>query len=177
MPITDQKFSAQYDQVPADPDLAELFGINPGDPLLRRCWEANDPNTGLRLSWSVSHIPLALVEGNPALLDATNEPWPGGTQHQLSTVGIEIMRIVDEVSARMPTTVETQLWGLPDGVPLILCRRISIDSHDRIVETSDAEYPADRTELHFVTPLRAWPRRAADKGDPPRARRRRPTQT
>jgi GntR family transcriptional regulator len=106
----------------------------------------------------VSHIPLALVEGNPALLDPDREPWPGGTQHQLSTVGIEIMRIVDEVTARMPTTVEVQLWGLPDGVPLIFCRRISIDADGCVVEISDANYPADRTELHFITPLKPWPR-------------------
>jgi GntR family transcriptional regulator len=77
--------------------------------------------------------------------------------HQLSTVGIEVARIVDEVTARMPTTVEAQLWDLPDGVPIIFCRRISIDADDRVVEVSDADYPADRTELQFVTPLKPWP--------------------
>jgi GntR family transcriptional regulator len=91
------------------------------------------------------------------LLDERNEPWPGGTQHQLSTVGIEIMTMIDEVTARMPTTVEVQMWGLPDGVPLIFCRRISLDADGRVVEVSDADYPADRTELHFVTPLKPWP--------------------
>jgi GntR family transcriptional regulator len=99
-----------------------------------------------------------LIDTNPALLDECNEPWPGGTMHQLSTVGIEIMRIVDEVTARMPTTVEAQLWDLPDGVPLVFCRRISIDAEGRTVEVSDADYPADRTELQFVTPLKAWPK-------------------
>ena len=77
--------------------------------------------------------------------------------NQLATVGIEIARIVDEVTARMPTTPEMQLWGLPDGVPIIFCRRISLDTIDRVVEVSNADYPADRTELQFVTPLRPWP--------------------
>jgi len=76
----------------------------------------------------------------------------------LLTVGVEIVRIVDEVMSRMPTTAEAQLWGLPDGVPIIFCRRISLDSSDRVVEISDAIYPADRTELHFVTPLKSWPK-------------------
>lgn len=158
MSIDHQRFSSRYDQVAASAELAEIFGIQPGDTLLRREWEATHPLTGTRLSWSVSHIPLVLVSSNPALLDVQNEPWPGGTQHQLLTVGIEIMRIVDEVTARMPTTVEAQQWDLPDGVPLILCRRISCDAQDRTVEISDATYPADRTELQFVTPLRAWPK-------------------
>jgi GntR family transcriptional regulator len=69
------------------------------------------------------------------------------------------MKMVDEVTARMPTTVEAQLWGLAEGVPLIFCRRISIDAAGRVIETSDADYPADRTELHFVTPLRPWPKK------------------
>jgi GntR family transcriptional regulator len=157
MAVQAQEFSSQYDQVPAGEDLAAIFGIEAGDKLLRREWEAKDPDTGTRLSWSVSHIPLALVAGNPALLDAANEPWPGGTMHQLLTVGIEITRIVDEVTARMPTTVEKQLWDLADGVPMISCRRISFDGANRVIETSDADYPADRTELHFVTPLKPWP--------------------
>ncbi|MGI5523366.1 hypothetical protein ACQEUX_20905 [Micromonospora sp. CA-259024] len=61
----------------------------------------------------------------------------------------------------MPTTAEVQLWGLPDGIPLIFCRRISVDADERIVEISDAEYPADRTELRFVTPLKPWPKRTS----------------
>jgi GntR family transcriptional regulator len=158
MSVHGQRFSAAYDQVPATPDLAKVFGLQVGDPLLKREWEAVNPDTGVRLSWSVSHMPLSIVAANPALLDASNEPWPGGTMHQLLTVGVEIMRIIDEVTARMPTTVEKQQWDLPDGVPLIFCRRLSVDDQGRVVEVSDADYPADRTELHFVTPLKPWPK-------------------
>jgi GntR family transcriptional regulator len=159
MPITEQRFSARYDQIGASDDIASVLGIHPGELLLRRQWESTDPQTGVRLSRSTSYIPLSLVEGNPAILDENNEPWPGGTLHQLSTVGIEIMHVVDEVTGRMPTTVEVQAWGLPDGVPLLLCRRISSDTNHRVIEISDAEYPADRTELQFVTRLRPWPKK------------------
>ncbi len=158
MSISEQKFEAHYDQIPAGDELANIFAIRPDDLVLRRRFEATDKDTGLRLSWSVAYIPVDLVKGNPAILDERNEPWPGGTMNQLATVGIEIARIVDEVTVRMPTTVEMQLWGLPDGVPIIFCRRISIDTTDRVVEVSDADYPADRTELQFVTPLRPWPK-------------------
>jgi len=89
-------------------------------------------------------------------MDASNEPWPGGTQHQLSTVGIEIARIVDEVTAQMPTTVDRQRWDLEGGVPLLRNLRTSIDTAGRVVELSDATYPADRTLLRFTTPLQPW---------------------
>ncbi len=157
MSIHEQHFSSRYSVTTADNDIADALNIDTGTPVLNRQYEAVEPRTRHQLSYSVSHIPLALVESNPALLDDGNEPWPGGTQHQLLTVGIEVMQIVDEVTARMPTTVEAQLWDLPDGVPLIFCRRISLDGSDRPVEISDAYYPADRTELRFVTPLTSAP--------------------
>jgi GntR family transcriptional regulator len=156
MAIGAQAFSSHYDVVEAGEALAQVFGIDSTDQVLRRRYEARDRKTGLYLSYSVAYIPTALIQQNPALFDERNEPWPGGTQHQLSTVGIEIMSMVDEVTARMPTTVEIQAWGLAAGVPLIFCRRISLDADGRVVEVSDADYPADRTELHFVTPLKPW---------------------
>lgn len=156
VPIEALTFRPLYDVVPADADVAAALGIHQGVPVLRRTWELLDKATGVREAWSASHIPEAYVRGNPALFDPSNEPWPGGTQHQLSTVGIEIMTIVDEVTAHMPTTAQAQLWDLPPGVPMLRCRRISIDQHGHRVEISDAEYPADRTRLDFITPLSPW---------------------
>ncbi|MBX7264772.1 GntR family transcriptional regulator [Micromonospora sp. Llam7] len=159
MSISDQRFTSVYDQVAADEEISNALEITQGDGVLRRRYESFDSSTGYYLSKSVSYIPLVLVESNPALLDQGNEPWPGGTQHQLMTVGIEIDRMVDRVTARMPTTVEAQMWNLPAGVPLILCRRVSCDLDGRVVEISDADYPADRSELEFVTKLRPWPKK------------------
>ena len=76
--------------------------------------------------------------------------------HQLYTVGVEIDRVLDRVTAAMPTTVEAQLWDLTSGIPLLCVRRISIDINDRVVEVSDAQFPADRTVLAFATQLTRW---------------------
>jgi GntR family transcriptional regulator len=156
MSIHDQEFTSKYDIFPAPEELASIFGIIPTTPLLRRRFTSTDPRTGNLLSTSVSYIPKHFVEANPAILDGGNEPWPGGTLHQLSTVGIEIMKVVDEVTARMPINTEVQAWDLPSGIPLLFCRRLSYDRDNTLIEISDAWYPADRTELRFVTPLKAW---------------------
>jgi GntR family transcriptional regulator len=150
------EFRCDYAVIPADHDVAQALDIELGTPVLRRIWEHVNPENGHREAWSVSHIPKSLIESNPALFDPANEPWPGGTQHQLYTVGIEIIRIVDEVTALMPTTADAQRWDLDSGVPILRCRRISLDTHDRIVEISDADYPADCTKLSFITPLAPW---------------------
>jgi hypothetical protein len=145
--------------------MAEVVKVETGQarrrgslrPLLRRRFTSTDPRTGNLLSDSVSYIPKAFVEANPAILDERNKPWQGGTLHQLSTVGIEIMKVVDEVTARMPSSSEADSWDLPSGIPLLFCRRLSYDHADTLIEISDAWYPADRTELRFVTPLTPWP--------------------
>jgi GntR family transcriptional regulator len=154
--VNELEVRSDYAVVPASDDVAEALRVEIGTPVLRRIWEHYNPAEGRREAWSVSHIPKSLIEANPALFDPNNEPWPGGTQHQLYTVGIEIIQIVDEVTATMPTTATAQLWDLESGVPMLHCRRISIDTLDRFVEISDAEYPADRTKLSFTTPLTRW---------------------
>jgi GntR family transcriptional regulator len=156
VPLAELEFTANFEQVDADESLAAAFGLPTGIRLLQRTYQTSDPGTDRRESWSVSWLPLDLISQNPDLLDPSREPWPGGTQHQLYTVGIEIARIIDEVSAEAPTTVDVHRWQLSEGVPLLRVRRTSVDAQDRIVEVSDAVFPADRTTMRFTTALPAW---------------------
>ncbi len=149
-------FSARYDAIEAHGDLAGVFNVSPGTSLLRRVYEMSDPRSRRRQAWSVSYVRYALIRANLDLLDSKNEPWPGGTQHQLSTVGIEIASVVDVVTSLMPTTAEARQWDLDAGVPLLRVRCISIDTQDHVVEVSDADFPADRTELRYTTLLEPW---------------------
>jgi GntR family transcriptional regulator len=157
IPIADTKPSYRYSTVPAGAELAAEFGVADGTELLCRDYEMTDPRTGHRLALSTSYIPKALIESNPELLDEKNEPWPGGHQHQLYTVGIELDRVVRSVVAIEPTPGTRQRWGMESGVPLLLVRSRSIDVDNRMVELSDATYPADRTELEFTEQLTRWP--------------------
>ncbi|KAA5836069.1 GntR family transcriptional regulator [Saccharopolyspora hirsuta] len=156
VPLDDLKFTATHEVISADADLAEGFGIEPGADVLRRVFELADPKSGHLEAWSVSYIPYDLVSAAPEIFEST-KPHPGGTQHQLyAAAGIELARIDDEVTSAMPTTVTAQQWGMDPGIPMIRVRRISIDTQGRTVEISDADFPADRTKLHFSTPLTLW---------------------
>lgn len=154
--IDDTSLAHQYSQILAGPELAEEFSVPVGTELLQRNYEMTDKKTGHRLSWSISYVPLELIESNPDLLDESKEPWPGGHQHQLYTVGIEIDRIVRRVIAVQPTPGERQKWGMESGVPMLSVWSKSIDVHDRAVELSHANYPADRTEIIFSAQLQRW---------------------
>jgi GntR family transcriptional regulator len=94
-----------------------------------------------------------LVAANPDLLNADNEPWPGGTSHQLYTVGIEVERIVDEVTARPPSADDAEALGIEGGVSLLVLRKTSIDTDARVLEVADVLMAGDRTQLVYTTNL------------------------
>lgn len=149
-------FSARYTEIRATEELASEFGVEVNAELLCRTYETTDQN-GVRLAWSISHIPLDLIKSNPDLRDESKEPWPGGHMHQLYTVGIEIERLVRSVTAIEPTPGDRQRWGMDLGVPLLCVHTRSVDIDGRTVEISDATYPADRTGLVFTESLERWP--------------------
>jgi GntR family transcriptional regulator len=154
--IEDFDFRAVYDKVPADNDLAEAFSVTEGTALLRRVYETRRVGERAPLGIGTSYLMLELISANPDLLDAANEPWPGGTQHQLSTVGIEVDRIIDRVTARPATSAEAEALDTRPGSALLALRKTSIDTDDRVVEVADIIWPGDRIEMFYTTQLQRW---------------------
>ena len=154
--VSDLAFHAEYREAKADEDLAAVFGVPVGARLLERVYRTNCRAEDAPFALVHSYLVHDIVAANPALLDAANEPWPGGTQHQLYTIGIELDRMEERVTARPPTAEEADALGLDRGVSLILLRKICTDTDGRVVEVSDVRLPGDRTELVFTTYLTRW---------------------
>ncbi|MFU8851119.1 GntR family transcriptional regulator [Micromonospora sp. SL1-18] len=154
--MQDLEFEAEYHTVPASADLARTFGVPAGAKMLQRIYRTGSRRENVPLSLNTSYMIYDVAAENPALLDAHNEPWPGGTQHQLLTIGIELDRIVDEISARPPGPEEAEALSLPPGVSVLILRKISIDTNDRVVEVSNVVLPGDRTEFVYTTKLARW---------------------
>jgi len=94
------RLDKQFGQVPADNQLAVLFEIPPGEPLLKRQFVFYAENQPQQLS--TSYLRMALVRDTP-VADPANEPWPGGNIAQLATLGKIVTRVEEAVQARMPT--------------------------------------------------------------------------
>ncbi|MER6615161.1 GntR family transcriptional regulator [Streptomyces xantholiticus] len=154
--ISDLSFHATYSEVPADEDLAAHFGVPVGTRLVERVYRTNHREEASPFNIVRSYLVHDVVAANPDLLDPSKEPWPGGTQNQLHTIGIELDRIVERVTARPPTVEETEELGLQGGVAVVVLRKTSIDTSGRVVEVSDVTMPGDRTELIFTTTLDRW---------------------
>ena len=149
---TPRHITADYERIGVDAQLAADLGIVAGAEVVRRTYWTEGAD-GHQMVASVSHIPVVLIEANPELLDASNEPWPGGTIHQLSTVGIEVASITDRVTARPPTPAEAAELGTGAGTSLLCIRKISHDTTGRVVEISETLLAGDRTELVYTVEL------------------------
>lgn len=154
--LDDLKFHAAYNVIEATAELAEVFGIPEGTKILQRDYHTTARSENAPLSMSRSYLPYDIVAKNEALLTADNEPWPGGTQHQLSTVGVEIDSITDHISARPPLPREAEILKIEAGVSVLVLRKVSKDITGRIVEVAEAVYDGDRTDLVYEIKLERW---------------------
>ena len=130
------EFPVEYDTVRASAELAGIFNVSEGTRLLQRTYRTRQNGDDAPLQLIRSYLVYDVVAANPDLLDPSKEPWPGGTQHQLHTIGIELDRIVDQITARplfpdeaedstldqvsrcwycvrFPSTPTTRLWKCP----------------------------------------------------------------
>ena len=154
----DLQFRAVYSEVPAPEDLARVFEVEPGTTLLKRVYTTKKQSEKSPLSVVNSYLVHAFAAQNPELLEAENEPWPGGTQHQLSTIGVELDRIIDVVTGRPPTAQEIEDLDMAAGTSVMLMRKISVSTSGKAVEVSDITWPSDRIELQYTTKLAPWPK-------------------
>lgn len=143
-------FEAIFTDIEADETTP---GFDAGTPLLHREYRTTDNETGVLLLWSESWLPLDLVAKNPELRDESREPWPGGTHHQLWTVGVEVMQRRETVTARQATTVEAQRWDTEPGAPLLIVAFTATDAAGQVVTGGRSIYPGDRASLQYVTDL------------------------
>ncbi|MFL4905585.1 GntR family transcriptional regulator [Streptomyces sp. MMS24-I2-30] len=154
--IDDLVFHASYREIKATKEVGEAMGVAEGTPLVERTYRTRYSAENAPFNLVTSYLIRSLVESNPDLLDESKEPWPGGTMNQLHTVGIEIDRIEELVTARPPTSEEAEELALPPGTAVIVLRKKQFDTEGRIVEMSDVTCPGDRTEMIFTTHLERW---------------------
>ena len=148
---------AEYNPEPASEHLAAVFNVAPGTRLLHRRYMTRERAADAPVSLIDSWLVWDRINANPKLLDASNEPWPGGTQHQLSTVGIELARVVEKFTARPPTPDEAAQLRIGPGVAVLQLRKTSIDTTGQVAEYSEVVMPGDRTVMEYTTTLARWP--------------------
>jgi GntR family transcriptional regulator len=154
--VADLEFHAEYSTEPAGEELAETFSIPVDTKMLHRVYRTRSRVEDAPVSLIDSYLVYDMVAANSDLLSAANEPWPGGTHHQLYTVGIEVDRIIEEFAARPPRPEEVELLGIGPGISVLFLRKTMVDITGRVVEYSEVVMPGDRTVMSYTTHLKRW---------------------
>ncbi|WP_329296299.1 GntR family transcriptional regulator [Streptomyces sp. NBC_01455] len=149
-------FHVEFEVVDASADLANRFEVPANTRMLHRHYRTSSQDDTAPISLIDSWLVYSVAAQNPALLDSGREPWPGGTVHQLSTIGIELGEITDTISGRPPTARESQLLDLDPGTAVLVLRKASYSVDGVLAEYSEVILPGDRTEFLYRIPLERW---------------------
>lgn len=126
----------------ATDEVAAGLGIEVGTPIVyrRRYMHAGEPDSIIQIQ--EGHLPASVVDGT---ILAGVEKVTQGTYAALGSIGHPVVRITEEVSARMPGYSESALLRLRSGVPVIVVNRTSYGADGRAVEWLVVTAAADRS--------------------------------
>jgi GntR family transcriptional regulator len=141
----------QYRTAKAGRLWGPLLHIDPSDLVLVRHYFFRSDRRPAQSSRSA--LPFELVEGTP-LTDVSLEPWDGGTEGQMRSIGVTVTGVREEIRARMPTTKERSRLEIPGGVPVFEVTRLHL-AGERPVEAALIVIPADRRYLGYDIPVKS----------------------
>jgi GntR family transcriptional regulator len=135
--------------VPPPPEVADRLKLDDGQMVVRReNWYFADDEP---VQVGVTFIPAALVEDSP--LGREKKLGPGSIYQRFEDLGHPIVRMREEVSARMPTPDEVKGLGIPPGVPVLDVLHTSVDDQGQPFEVTRFVMRADLNGLDYEMPV------------------------
>lgn len=92
-----------------------------------------------------------MVEGS--VIGYSTKLGAGGIYARFEELGHTMIRIKDEVSARMPIAEESAILGIPPGVPVLEVLHTSIDQDGRAFEVTRFVMRADYMGVGYDAPV------------------------
>lgn len=134
---------------PATPEVAALFEVAEGTPLIRRdlVFRVGGWPTHMSTSYYLADMVAGTWVAGPE-----SEPAPGGAIGHLRSVGVVVTRVAEVVESRMPTAREAEVLRMSAGPVLAVTRRMFAD--DRVVEVArEIVYPGDGVQMEYEITL------------------------
>lgn len=127
----------------APADVAELFGLDPGAPLLvrRHLVATGDAPVEVGASWFKpadvrgTSIERPEVFGRPLFQEVEDE------------TGRRYAAARDQVTSRLPTRVEAELLQIRPDTPVLILLHVAFDEDHRVIEVAQAVWPGPMTML------------------------------
>ncbi|MDM4721179.1 GntR family transcriptional regulator [Micromonospora sp. WMMA1363] len=132
---------------PAPVQVAAAFGIDPGEPVVRRQQLLTLDGQPVELVWTF--YPVALARGTPL---TARRLIKGGAPAVLAELGVEPASIEDVISTRPPTSEEFVALALPTEVPILRTFRVVVAATGDVVECQLMVKAGHRHEVRYRWP-------------------------
>ena len=123
--------------------MTALLGpASQGDVLARRLVIRQDGEASELITW---WVPATLAEGTDL---GKTEPLHGGVRgHLARRKGVRVDHVLEQVTARHPTSAEARLLGVGKSVPMLAMYVAARDASGEPVLVLEVVMPGDRHEL------------------------------
>ena len=133
---------------PCTADEATALGVPVAEPIvvLRRVRCADDEPVAVETATLVGRTASAVMRAD----------LEHGSLHAvLASAGHHLRRGISTITAAAATYEDARLLGLRRGDPLLVERRVILDTHGRRLEATESRYPADRYALDVLFDVEA----------------------
>lgn len=134
-------------EVPAPVQVAAAFGIDPGEPVVRRAQLGTIDDEPVELVHT--YYPTDLARGTAL---AVKRLIKGGSPAVLAGLGLEPATFEDVISTRPPTSEEFVALELPTEVPILRTFRVAVAASGRPVECQVMVKAGHRHEVRYRWP-------------------------
>lgn len=133
--------------IPAPEEIATALQVAPGSTIVVR--ERIRSIDGLPHQLADSYFPQWLTDQHPEFLKPGDISAPGGL---LAAAGVPQVRMLDTITARMPSAVETTVLKTKPGIPIVVHTRTGFDKEGRPVRHMITRAAADRSTISYELP-------------------------
>uniref|UniRef100_UPI003F499668 GntR family transcriptional regulator n=1 Tax=Amycolatopsis sp. CA-290885 TaxID=3239925 RepID=UPI003F499668 len=151
----DEVVQTEWEQ--ADLDVAGRLGIRPGDQVVHRVRHFTKGHGVAQITeqWIPESVAKAIQElGRGDLADVDQRPDTERNLFELlSDIGHSPVETTEDIGTRMPDPTEREVMEIPPGVPVLVTKRVTIESGGKPVETTTAIGAGDRMSASFTVAL------------------------
>jgi GntR family transcriptional regulator len=143
--------TADFHEVKACDVLASRMGVRPGTRLVECVYRSRRLPDGAPFVVTHSYLLRDVLGRVPKAFKAGGVPWGDEWRQQLAAAGVELNYVMERLSARPPSTKESQALGISRGVAVLALERTSFDTHGRVAEVADTAMSGDRVAAIYTT--------------------------
>lgn len=144
---SDLEVSVDVKETEAAGAVSRLLQVQAGTPLVEYLYRGHKGTA----PQSLARVYVPCDVAHLSLLPKSWSPWGDNVRELLGVAGIRVASTVERITARFPSSEESELLSITSRIPVLALERTSTDANGRVVEGAFLVLLGNRTEAVFTT--------------------------